>query len=371
MFGFSRLAGYDYFLHVERALKERFNANGGSCKLTVVESSPTGSIRTRAQRLAASIDEAYGDSTGPIHLIGHSTGGLDVRLLLSPSVHLKGVLGPPKWLPQVRTAVTINTPHHGTPLAYFFTTVSGTRLLYALSLLTFATLHFGGPPLTIFSSLVALFGRLDDALGLEVHLLNRATDAMLRVLGEDARSEVRNWLDEVRKDQGGVIQITPESMDIFNAVTMDSPSVRYGCIASSAPTPNALRLVSKIRSPYTAMSATLFSTLHTMASSVSETYPWPEPSAAQASKMLNSTGTVPAPGANDGIVPTRSMLWGELLWVDVGDHLDVVGHFSGDAKSEHTDWLTSGAGFTEGKFQAAMSAIANHLLKDEGRSPTD
>ncbi|MFK8000659.1 MAG: hypothetical protein AB8H86_13750 [Polyangiales bacterium] len=48
-----------------------------------------------------------------------------------------------------------------------------------------------------------------------------------------------------------------------------------------------------------------------------------------------------------------------------GDHLDVVGHFNGEANSAHTDWLTSGAGFREAKFQAAMSAIAGHLLADE------
>ena len=365
MFGFSRLAGYDYFLHVERALHERFKAAGASCVITVVESSPTGSIRTRARRLAASVEEACAKETGPIHLIGHSTGGLDVRLLLSPAVHLKGHSGPPEWLPRVRTAVTINTPHYGTPLAYFFTTVSGTRLLYALSLLTFATLHFGGPPLTIFSSLVALFGRLDDALGVDVQLLGRATDAMLRVLGDDAQTEVRNWLDEVRKDQGGVIQITPESMDIFNAAVTDAPSVRYGCIASCAPTPNPLRLASKIRSPYAAMSATLYTTLHTMASRISATYPSPEPSAQHAAKLFDGVGRVARPGFNDGIVPMHSMLWGDLLWSGVADHLDIVGHFKGGRASQHTDWLTSGASFSEREFGSAIGALARHLLAND------
>jgi triacylglycerol lipase len=44
---------------------------------------------------------------------------------------------------RVRSVVTIATPHHGTPLASFFTTLRGQQSLQLLSLLTIYMLHFG------------------------------------------------------------------------------------------------------------------------------------------------------------------------------------------------------------------------------------
>ena len=363
MFGFSRLAGYDYFSHVEKALHERFSAAGELCHIEVVSSAPTGSIRKRARVLAETVQHRCADTTGPIHLIGHSTGGLDTRLLASPTVNLDTKPDSLPWIGRLQTVVTINTPHYGTPLAQFFTTVAGTRLLSALSLLTFATLHLGGPPLTVFASLVAAVGRIDEALGIELHLLDRSTDLMLRFLGEDSRIQVRDWLDGIRKDQGGVIQITPEAMDIFNAAAEDSPAVRYGCIASAAPSPHPVRLASKLLSPYSALSATLYSTLYAITSSASSTYPCPPPAPDVVRRLQAAVGETIGPRLNDGIVPTQSMLWGELLWAARADHLDVVGHFADTRDSPHTDWLHSGAGFSRAQFGQSMRAISDFLLR--------
>ncbi|HJK96845.1 MAG TPA: hypothetical protein RMF84_06470, partial [Polyangiaceae bacterium LLY-WYZ-14_1] len=219
MFGFARLAGYDYFEHVERALARRFWDAGIEARLDIVPTPPTASIRRRARVLAETV-HADGGGQDPgevIHLVGHSTGALDARLLTSPSVQLAMPEETMAWRHQVRTVVSMNTPHHGTPLAAFFATVSGTRLLYALSLLTFTTLRFGGPPLTVASSLVAALAGVDDQLGLDIDVLDRVTDLMLRFIGQRGRNEVRDWLSGIRIDQGGILQITPEAMDLFNA----------------------------------------------------------------------------------------------------------------------------------------------------------
>ena len=52
MFGFGKLATYDYFAHVERALAKRFADAGKELESHVVDVAPTASIRRRAVRLA-------------------------------------------------------------------------------------------------------------------------------------------------------------------------------------------------------------------------------------------------------------------------------------------------------------------------------
>jgi triacylglycerol lipase len=364
MFGFARLAGFDYFAHVERALAARFEQAGIPCHVQVVPTPPTASIRRRARDAADVIARDCAGDDGPIHLVGHSTGGLDARLLMSPGSALELREDHLFWRPRVRSVVTMNTPHFGTPLAGFFTTVSGTRLLYALSLLTVTTLSVGGPPLTAASALLAGLGRIDQTFGLDVHLLDRTSELLLRVLGEEGRGEVRDWLEGIKQDQGGVLQLSAESMDMFTAAVQDAPGVRYGCVATSSPPPAARRVLTTVRSPFAALSTTIYTTLYAFAARPHPHYPYPAPSAANAATLAAGLGRPPGDRLNDGVVPTLSMLWGELLWCAPGDHLDVVGHFHDDVHpAVHSDWLTCGAGFTRRRFADAMDAIGRFLMQ--------
>ncbi len=366
MFGFARLAGYDYFGHVERALRLRLSDAGAQSVVEIIPTPPTASIRRRARVAMHMIAEHHADQ-GPIHLIGHSTGGLDARLLASPSARVDAYVHPEEqissWHPRLASVTTINTPHYGTPLAQFFATVSGTRLLYALSLLTITTLTVGGPSLTAASSLVAALGKLDDALGLDIKLFDRVTEMLMRFLGERERGEVHEWLNGVRQDQGGIIQITPEAMDLFAAAAENSEHVRYGCIATAAPTPRSAKFLLSPRGPYAALSATIYSTLHTVTSRPHAQYPYPEPTAETRTKLNRALGQPPDARTCDGIVPTLSMLWGTLLWAGPGDHLDVVGHFRDRSPhTTHTDWLASRAPYDAGHFAKSMDAIARFIL---------
>src|SRR5688572_855246 len=80
MFGFARVASFSYFEHAVRAIERRFRAVDRPVEVRVVEVHPTASIRRRAAKLAQMITDTSGDS-GPIHIVGHSTGGLDARLV--------------------------------------------------------------------------------------------------------------------------------------------------------------------------------------------------------------------------------------------------------------------------------------------------
>ena len=380
MFGFGRLASYDYFAHLERALLRELRARGHDATSWVVDVPPTASVRRRAACLAELVASTVTENEGPVHLVGHSTGGVDVRLLASPGALLPCDDAALAWLPRLATVTTLSTPHHGTPLAAFFTTVSGQRMLYTLSALTFVGLTLGSPPLAVASALVVAIGRIDRAFGLDIRVLNRAVERLLRLL-DDARSrEVRAYLEAIKTDQGSMVQLMPEAMDLFQATTLDRPGVRYRCTASMARLPSPLAWVRQLQSPWSALSTSIFMALRELTSHIDERYPCAAPSvdADTQAALVSAFGRVPDVRANDGVVPLQSQLHRRLLWTGYADHLDVLGHFDGGRVEKsadgprdaprHVDWLRSGAGFDEARFAAMTKAIADALVS-EPRQP--
>lgn len=385
MFGFGKLASYDYFAHVERALEERFASAGKKLEAHVVDVAPTASIRRRAVRLAELVKRTSGDE-GPIHLLGHSTGGLDARLVASPSARLPMPSDNLTWLPRLASISTMSTPHHGTPLASFFATVSGQRMLYAVSALTFIALSLGAPPMAAASALVVAVQRVDGALGLELRLVGRATDALLRALGPAQSREVRAYLDAIIKDQGAMIQLTPEAMDLFQAGVEDRPGVVYQSTCAMAPLPSPVAVARSLALPWRALSSVIFATLYGITSRTDEQYPCAAErvDGAATSMLENAFRGMPSVRVNDGVVPTRSQIWGRVVWAGHADHLDVLGHFEDARRTRsswsipllgtrpppsneprHVDWLKSGANFDRNRFDKVMDAVAKGMLEAE------
>ncbi|HEY3595782.1 MAG TPA: hypothetical protein VGL13_17975 [Polyangiaceae bacterium] len=362
LFGFNQIGAYAYFKHLERALQRRFSDAGREARLHLVEAAPTASIRRRALALIAEAARSLrpGDR---VHLVGHSTGGLDARLVASKtSAFSHPELGALRS--QLRSITTMNTPHYGTPLASFFATVSGQRLLYVLSALTVTALKFGAPPMAVTSSLVASFGRVDRLFGLEVQLIDRITDAIVRALDDASSRDLRAYLAGLRDDQGGILQLSPESMDVFGVAVADNPDIFYQCTASYAPAPGVRHWARSLASPWTSPSATIFTTLYQLTAMRHRMYPCEPPGTEWDRILIEQYGQVPAGLANDGIVPFRSQLWGKLVWAGQGDHLDVVGHFAGQrGEDDHVDWLYSGARFNRACFDGLVDAIATGILQ--------
>src|SRR5690242_4773362 len=137
-FGFTTLGEVGYFAHVLDFLR----ALDLPVELHVVHTHPTASLPQRAARVLETIAATMGRD-GPVHVIGHSSGGLDARLLVAPGVALPSDVGVERVARRVRTVVTVATPHHGTPLASFFASLLGQRLLRGFSLSTVYALRFG------------------------------------------------------------------------------------------------------------------------------------------------------------------------------------------------------------------------------------
>lgn len=363
MFGFAQLASFEYFEHVAKALDERFRSRGRQVSVHICDVHPTASICRRSMKLARMIAATSGKDNGPIHIVGHSTGGLDARMVASPTTRIPGV-SPDEltWLSRLASVTTMNTPHFGTPLAAFFATVSGQRLLYAISALTVTALKLGAPPLAATSALVAAFGRLSIG-NIELDIINRSVDAVAKVLDEAASRELRNWLDLLREDQGAIVQTMPESMDLFQASVEDRPGVRYQSVATYAPQNAVTDWLSALRSPWAAMSAAIFTALYNLTARIDPRYPCAPADGVAQAKLKAMLGEVIDPGANDGIVPVTSQIWGDLIWVGKADHLDIVGHFPGPGG--HTDWLASGARFQRVRFDVVMDRIVAGMIVGE------
>lgn len=102
--GFRRLGPIHYFNGVAPHLEQAFPG----LKVRETTTDPLGTVADRSRVLALEIVKAFGPSE-PVHLIAHSMGGLDARLLVANNVSGVGL--------RVKTVVSIGTPHFGSPVA--------------------------------------------------------------------------------------------------------------------------------------------------------------------------------------------------------------------------------------------------------------
>src|SRR5512134_2102945 len=235
--GFANLGRITYFGHVRRILTERLAALGLEPHIHIVGTPPTASLPARAARLAEVIDATAQRGGAPLHLIGHSSGGLDVRLLTAPGVGLPTDVDVERLASRVRTVVTVSTPHHGTPLASFFTTLRGQQLLQVLSLNTIYVLHFGHLPISALLWMGARALRFGEFVA-NSELLDELFSRLLEDFTVGRRRAVRALLRDVVRDQALMLQLTPEAMEVFNASVLPRPGVRYGAVVTQAERPS-------------------------------------------------------------------------------------------------------------------------------------
>ena len=363
-FGFANLGELVYFAHVREFLAKLWRERGVEARVWVVKTHPTASIRRRAERLLEAMAETAGQDDSPIHLVGHSSGGLDARLFATPDVSLHSELRAEDYARRLRSVVTLCSPHHGTPVANFFTSVLGQHLLRLLSLSTIYALRFGTLPMSAVSKLVGIFARLDDQVGLSATPADQLYDQLLGDFNTDRREALAHLFDEVSWDRALIPQLTVEGVDLFNAGTRDRPGVRYGSVVTWAPSPGVGTAFKAGFDPYAQATHALYVALWQLASRMPVEHT-PTLSGAQVEALWRAFGEIPGAKANDGVVPTLSQVWGDVIVGARADHLDVVGHFS-DRKHAppHIDWLSTGAGFSRTDFESLWTAVASYLLAD-------
>ena len=349
-FGFDNLGDFPYFSGTPALLEAELVGYGKPARVLPLSTLPTASIRARADFLAAAV-AARSDPNDEVHLVGHSTGGLDARFLVSgPTPELAALAR------RVRSVITVAAPHRGTPAAARFTGLMGQRLLRVLSLSTIHAVRLGGIPLPALIFLAnALRGGGGDPVSESV--VGQIYRLVLSDFGRERRREIEAYFEEAQRDQTLLLQLTPEAMDLFDALATPMPGVRFASVVTKAPPPGLRRQLAVGPRPARQAGYGLYRGLHRSArlpeqTPIALTRP-------QREALERAYGAMPTAADSDGIVPTLSQPWGEVVHAVQADHLDVMGHFrGGSAAPEHVDWLRTGSDFGMRQYRRFVGAMA-------------
>jgi hypothetical protein len=262
---------------------------------------------------------------------------------------------------RTRSVVCVASPHYGSPLASAATGVLGQKILRLASVLTLYALRAGKRPLRGAVKAAQLLIRLDDLIGLGGTLLDQLYAQVLADFDDERSESIERFLGHVRGDQALLPQVSPDGMDVFNSATRDRDGVRYASVITRAKPPSLGGIFGVGLDPIGQLSHALYHALYRLTAGMP---PGRLGALADAhvEALVSGYGKVPAPDANDGIVPTRSQVWGEIIHIARADHLDVMGYYGDpEAGPTHVDWLVSRSGFDRTRFRALWGAVARHV----------
>jgi pimeloyl-ACP methyl ester carboxylesterase len=198
-FGFGRLGDISYFAGVRAALSSALLRRGIAVELREVLTPPTASIRQRAARvLEALVEAARGE--GEIHLVGHSTGGLDVRLAIAETAALPTDAVFEDY-ERIRSVVSVACPHYGTRTATYFTRPLGRVLFRWLARYGAFMLERGRLPLGILLRLGYFVVRLRDPFKKRRSTFDELYERLLNDLNDDRRRELVQFLRQIADEQ--------------------------------------------------------------------------------------------------------------------------------------------------------------------------
>lgn len=367
-FGFETLGELRYWEGVPEALGPALRRHGIDAQIRSLPTMPTASIRRRAAKALEAISEAVHDTQGPVHVVGHSTGGLDARLAVAPTANLPTGETQRQVYERVESLVTVATPHRGTPLASFFAGAMGRPLLRTLALATTLLLERGRIPLQAAISLGALLTSLDDRLGLRKTTADEIYRQLLNDFSPERQEELATMMNDVAADTSLVFQLTPAAVDILNASTADPEGIRYGSVVTKAPRPGLRGLTRHGLDIYAQSLFAIFRALQLIVSNYQEVGEGAPTDPGADAYFEAAYGGTPEDHDNDGIVPTRSQVWGTLVHAARADHLDVVGHYA-SARGKSTDWLPSGSEFDDQAFQRLWDDVAAFIANVPAADP--
>ncbi len=88
------------------------------------------------------------------------------------------------------------------------------------------------------------------------------------------------YLGEIAQDQGAVLQLTPEGIELFDAAVADRAGIDYGCVVAGVPKPHEEFAMKELVYPEYFVLRALFRLLHALTAQPHPHYPYPKPSKA-------------------------------------------------------------------------------------------
>jgi pimeloyl-ACP methyl ester carboxylesterase len=362
--GFARFGGFYYFadrlIAVLRGLLE--GALQRSVPIVPVKTLPTDSLARRQTTLLANLCELRGKLTGAerLHLIGHSTGGVDAQLLGCT----RDIAGRP-WGPEaqqmrskLRSVVTISAPHYGT-------------LLADSELASWGEIPFRHP-----TAILAEARILYDALRIVPRDLAALAGSDLAV-----PNDVTQFLWGIARNRQLIHDLKPAVMENIRQRLVPDPAITLTCFVTGT----APRTPENATDPgpgKTRLSDPFFCDLYNLTQTGTNTSPDVLACERALKQHLSATDVVVrseisvlptlSPGLNDGIVNTIRQIVDPARPAQIGafvvaDHADVLGHYDRqdsliDGKSYNAGLFHSGAGFGDDEFFRLYRLVARRIL---------
>lgn len=360
-FGFANFGDLKYFAHVRDVLERTFAAHRAEATIHYVRTLPTAGLARRGARLLETVVETSGPDD-VLHLVGHSTGGIDARLFTSPGVVMPSPHELEPYAARVESAVCITSPHFGVPQAGLFTTLLGQQLLRTLSLMTVHGIRLGSVPAPLLIALAGAVRRLTRFQGPAVGIVNQVYRQLLRDFDRERQVELEEFFAAAAADQGLLPELAPDAMAGFNARVTARETTRYGSVVARGRPPTWRTTLTLGLSPAAHAKHALYRALFELATTLPRTA-CPPLTHDQARALDRAYGHVPDTSANDAIVPTLSQVYGKVLYAAWADHHDVIGHFDEPAhQPPHVDWLATESHFTRAQFEALWETVARFLI---------
>lgn len=371
--GFESLGGLDYFIDVDEVVKKKLGAPGVTIEVYPTETEPAGSLKRRADKLADQVAKYHSMDAKSVHFVGHSTGGLDIRLLLSPgnaveqeserlaaagNEEARKVLDA---LQKTHSATSVATPHFGSPIASLALRLDVDLLLRgAGEVLEFAPTSY---LLAKGLQVAGVIAGLTSGLPRDQSFINWVVG---RVFSQPPDKLIK-YLQHVTADAGALRNLTQEGTNLANALLINRPDVRYGSIITGTQKPAG---AIKTPDPFLFFNTLLFRAVWQIVAAENPDYPYAD----RNTELSKHHGDDVSAGldvgelhidndTSDGVVPTASQPYGTILGVFASDHLDCVGHYphtQGDG-TEVTGWVRSGAGFNSDRFDLMWARISEFI----------
>lgn len=339
---------------------------------------PSAAVATRARSLMGWLGRRFERGVfspdDELHLVGHSTGGLDIRRLISIAIcspiaddecafgnRLRGSL---------RSAQFISTPHRGTQLAaHFDHRWMPVRVAPRLGYEAARALTDVGMGLIGHAARLALRRRdtadwIDAAIDTATKVGPKRT-ALKRAEAVATYFELLRWLRQMADDTNSVSDLSPRHATVIGRVPdMEEEHRRHAdaCHSSGIRLRSIVTVAKPPANPWG-----VFGLLHGLTARGADTCRFPE--MGEVAPLANGAAQTFAPAENDGIVNSLSMVWPEAnrsQWVEA-DHADVIGHYrSCEPEGSHGrqyDLLASDSEFCDITFRRVWTSVAEFTAR--------